>query len=314
MAKPIENARVGSALIKTASLFSSEDIRSSPFLRDEKGTSTPRLKRISTARVRCSFGGTPKISEISAALVFLLRDNDCVVSAGEVMKYPQWFPYPSCWLRVLISLVTIALPIAALQRLLGDSGGFLAIPLSLFVLAFVRQLVALITRDDAPSFSWNPPRQFWYESIVDLLILIGSVGLLLFAYKLVITILFDDPHIKIALGTRRDRFLMPLWLVVCCYFHHVRYFVRQYFENRRKRKTKQANQSQLPRSKRPARTVEDSDRDLNELRWQERQRHERRRVSRSSPPSPPPPSSSRSTAIDDELERLKREMEDKNKP
>ncbi|MEM9539978.1 MAG: hypothetical protein AAGA60_10825 [Cyanobacteria bacterium P01_E01_bin.42] len=214
----------------------------------------------------------------------------------------------------MISAFTVGLTGGGLYAIFGDLGGFLLIPWSPFVLAFTRQLIGRINRDDAPPFSWNPPRRFWREAVVDLLILLVSAVGAYLAYMLPRSILLDDPRLRIPLRTREEQVVMVFWLLVCCYVHHVRYLTLLYFENRRKRKNKQANRSTLPRAKRPARSLEDSDRELNDLRWQEGQRRQQERVSRSSPrPAAPPPPPSRSTAIDDELERLRREMEDNNK-
>lgn len=239
------------------------------------------------------------------------------------MRYPKWFPYPRCWARVLVSTTSIAIagtvmrfPLLLLwgstgiiAALTGGWGAILAIPLlaltvaiALGLHAHTRQLLMVVCkliRKESFSWFWNPPKLFWNESLVDYLTLIFSGSFVFLAYILPRSIILSDPRVSIPLRDAENTVCAIAMVTLAAYINQVRYLVLQHWENKRKRKNKQGHKSQLPRAKRPARAVEDTDQDLNQLRWEQ----QRERVS-------PPPSSSRGT-VDDELERLKREMEDK---
>ncbi|WP_204105081.1 MULTISPECIES: APC family permease [Spirulina sp. CCY15215] len=238
------------------------------------------------------------------------------------MRYPRWFPYPRCFVRMIIGINSIAMSgivVGIFVLMFGGMAGLITvitrglgvvmvIPLvgvaiagPIWLHAHVRQLVAAICnlfRQEPLSWSWNPPKQFWHESWVDWVTTIGSCLFVILGYKLLRGLVLDDFAGNIPLRDAEDDFLLWVWVFLMLYIHQVRYLVLQYWEEKRKRKNKRANRSQLPRAKRPVKAIDDSDQELNQLRWQQRQRV-----------SPPPlPKDS----IDEELEWLKREMEDKD--
>lgn len=187
------------------------------------------------------------------------------------------FPYPRCWARALLTLVSMTIGgfvvnfvggflmvlVAIVVALTGDFGLILVVPIRIgqgvvifWFHTLVRQWVAM--RKESISWSWIPPKRFWYESFIDWMIFFSSV-VFVYVFYTAPTMLSWESAVTIADFIQVGVIVFILTAVLMAYIHQVRYLVLMFWEKNQRKKMKAKERSSLPRVKRPARIVQDDE-------------------------------------------------------
>ncbi|WP_204101916.1 MULTISPECIES: hypothetical protein [Spirulina sp. CCY15215] len=232
-----------------------------------------------------------------------------------VMRYPKWFPYPSCWVRAIVldlssmavvlasmlAFIVTAMPVGMTGSMLDASKEDASNPLLVAYFLLIGFVLPVVTLSFIDRFVWNRPKagelfiprlKSWLDGIFAYVVTLGVAFLVAVIFALFVC----DSRYKCRSPETRV-WMSVVFTIGLAYVYQGRFLVVQWWQNRQKRKNKRVNQSQLPRAKRQVTPIDDSDREFNEFRWEQ----QRKRVS-------PPPSPSGGT-VDDELERLRREMD-----
>ncbi|WP_323223915.1 hypothetical protein [Spirulina sp. 06S082] len=206
------------------------------------------------------------------------------------MRFPRWFPYPQCWLRVaIISLSTtigvfvvnaffnlLTLFFSAFFNLLTLFFSNANAPVvhlvlsSLLLLISIGRLVGVfwfhtvvcqwvaISQKQPVSWSWIPPKQFWYESLIDWIIWISSGLFVFFVYASPAFSDLREGSDMLAEMTQIASTAFVFAVFLMAYIHQARFLAFQYW-GKKKRKRKEASQSARPRVKRLAQIVQDDE-------------------------------------------------------
>jgi hypothetical protein len=158
------------------------------------------------------------------------------------MRYPHWFPFPSCWLKALILEVSL-IPLHIILRMVGESF-FNALEVALhsdpwrfrmwvaiafgitpiFVLSHIYQFLWGSPPKSLPS--WIPSPRSWIEGIWMWVVCVLAFAISLFAF-----LTRYDLRIPVYLSPKEQEFMSNFmvisFLIVSAYLYHLRALIQK---------------------------------------------------------------------------------------
>ncbi|MGL5874213.1 MAG: hypothetical protein ACRC2R_17900 [Xenococcaceae cyanobacterium] len=159
------------------------------------------------------------------------------------MRYPLYFPFPSCWLKALILTVSL-IPLTIFFRLFGKSTLYALVIFSersgwqfLTWFAIVGCIVPIFILGHIYQFLWGePPRKLpkwipspksWVEGLW-----MWIVGIIAIAIPVLGFLAWHDFNPPYPLSDREGQILTIAFLVVSAYLYHVRVLVKRIFSQK----------------------------------------------------------------------------------